>query len=369
MIYKPFGEYNLSALGLGCLRFPTAEGDKNRIDRVETQKIIDAAFESGINYFDTAYTYQKGDSERFLGEALAKYPRESYCLATKYYSTCGKDIREVFDEQLKRCKTDYFDVYMLHCLDENTIGDYMDSEMDCLGFMLEQKRLGKIRKIGFSTHAAPDVLERFLNWYDGFDMAIMQLNYLDWTLLDAKRQYEILTEHGIPVWVMEPLKGGRLAALNDSASALLKECAPERSVPSWGFRFLMGLPNVQMVLSGMSTVEQIRENANLFSTHQPLSDQEKETLDRAAKLFMEEMGVPCSACRYCCPTCPKGLNIPLLLQGYNEMRVSRATWKIPELDRVAGPEECIGCGSCLEHCPQKIDIPAAMAHFAELRKR
>lgn len=254
-------------------------------------------------------------------------------------------------------------------MDENSFSAYTDAEKDYLGFLLRQKEAGRIRHIGFSSHAAPATLERFLNWYDGFDMALIQLNYLDWTMLNARRQYELLAEHHIPVWVMEPLKGGRLSTLSPEAAAILKAAAPDRSLSSWGFRFLMGLEHVQTVLSGMATVEQVRENAALFETPNPLSTEEQAALKRAAAVFLGDLGVPCSACRYCCPTCPEGLDIPLLIKGYNERRVSGELWRVADFPGGAhGPADCLQCGACRKHCPQKIDIPGVMQALTGLLK-
>lgn len=364
MYQKKFHDIQISALGMGCLRFPTERENHNRIDRAEAQKIIDEAIRSGINYFDTAFTYQNGDSERFLGEALSKYPRDSYYLATKFYVAASSDIEAVFAEQLRRCQTDYFDFYLLHGMDENYIADYTDQQKDYLGFLLKQKAAGRIRYIGFSSHAAPETLQKFLDWYDGFDMALIQLNYLDWTMLDAKRQYEILTEHNIPVWVMEPLKGGRLSTLNERACAVLERAEPKLSISSWGFRFLMGLPNVQTVLSGMSSVCQVQDNVKTFAVENPLSTEKTDALRMAASVFMEDLGVPCSGCRYCCDTCPAGLDIPLLIKGYNERNVSGETWRIASLGGAKSAQSCLQCGLCKKHCPQKIDIPAVMRKLA-----
>lgn len=366
MYHQPFKDMSISALGLGCLRLPAQANDPDRIDRREAQKIIDLALEHGINYFDTAYTYQNGDSERFLGEALSRYPRDSYSLATKFYVAASTDIRAVFEEQLRRCRTDYFDFYLFHGMDENYIDAYTDETMDYLGYLLEQKKAGRIRYLGFSSHAAPDTLTRFLDWYDSFDMALIQLNYLDWTMLDAKRQYEILTERGIPIWVMEPLKGGRLSTLNEEATNLLRAAAPEKSIVSWAFRFLMGLPNVQTVLSGMSTVEQLMENIKTFQQPDPLNEQEQQALQQAASVFLRDLGVPCSGCRYCCSTCPAELDIPLLIKGYNEQTVSGELWRVANFPLTKGPENCLNCGACLAHCPQKIKIPDIMNKFASM---
>ena len=366
MIYKDFHGQKISALGMGGLRFPGEEGKPDCIDRAAAQKVVDAAIACGINYFDTSHTYQNGDSERFFGEVLSKYPRDSYYLATKFYASYSDDIEKTFEEQLRRCQTDYFDFYLLHCLDEETIADYMDPEKDYLGYLLEQKRAGRIRYIGFSSHAAPETLDRFLQWNDQFDMALIQLNYLDWTLLDAKQQYELLKEHHIPIWVMEPMKGGSLSVLHEDAAAILREADPGKSISSWGFRFLQGLDQVHTVLSGMATVEQVEENAALFSRQEPLDPEEKEILQKAADAYLKTMGIPCTGCRYCCSTCPAQLEIPLLIKGYNEQKISEDAWRLGKLAKTKSAAECLSCGVCLKHCPQHINIPAVMKEMAEM---
>lgn len=367
MYQKQFQDIHISALGLGSLHLPEIKGRPDCIDRAEAQKVIDAALDSGLNYIDTAYTYHNGDSERFLGEALERYSRESYYLASKFYVPAGIGIREMFEEQLRRCRTEYFDFYLLHGMDENSYDLYTDSERDYVGYLLEQKKAGRIRYLGFSSHAAPDTLSRFLDWYSDFDMALIQLNYLDWTILEAKKQYELLTARGIPVWVMEPLKGGRLSVLNPKAAGILKEAAPDRSLSSWAFRFLMGLDNVQTVLSGMSSVSQVLDNARTFEKPDPLNERERKALRKAADVFMEDMGVPCSGCRYCCSVCPEDLDIPLLIKGYNEYRISKETWRVAGLmNQGHSPKECRQCGACSERCPQKICIPDIVHELAEL---
>ena len=367
MYYNDFNGLKISALGFGALRLPMVEGEKNKIDREKGQIILDAALKSGINFIDTAYTYLGGDSEKFLGEALKKYPRDSYYLSTKFYARHGVTIKEAFEIECERLQTDHIDFYLLHSLDEDFIEDYMDQET--IDYLLELKRTGRVSFIGFSTHTTPDVLERFLDHFDGFDMAIMQLNYVDWTLLHAKEQYELLTKHNIPVWVMEPLKGGRLATLNEKAEKILKEYDPDASLASWGMRFLQGLENVKTVMSGMNDVSQVEDNAKTFAERKPLSEEEYEVLMKAKEAFLEEMGVPCSACRYCCDTCPEELNIPLLIQGYNEFKISGTTWKLPNFEKAKGAEHCVACGECLKHCPQNIDIPSIMEEFAGLLKK
>ena len=361
MVFRNFKGNQISSLGFGVMRLPTDPENPAIFDRKVGREIIDAAMEQGINYFDTAHIYQKTDSEKFLGEALKKYPRNSYYLATKFYGSPKRDIRKTFFEQLERLQTDYVDFYLLHCLEEDTFDLYTDPERDYLGFLRQMRAEGRIRYLGFSTHASCEMLEKFLAYDDGFDMALMQLNYVDWNLLDAKGQYEILTRHNIPVWVMEPLKGGRLATLNESACGILKAAEPERSIPSWGFRWLMGLPNVHTVLSGMGSVAMVEENAALFHEHKLLDEKEQETLEKARVAFMAARGVPCSGCRYCCDECPEELDIPLLIRYFNEKNLGGEAWKIPGLDKAKSADACIQCGACMAHCPQKIKIPEIMA--------
>ena len=361
MQYRDFKGNQISKLGFGVMRLPTDPDNPGTFDREAGQKIIDRAMELGINYFDTAHIYQKTDSEKFLGEALKKYPRDSYYLATKFYGSPKRDIRKTFFEQLERLQTDYMDFYLLHCLEEDTFALYTDPERDYLGFLRQMRAEGRIRYLGFSTHASPEMLEKFLAYDDGFDMALMQLNFVDWDLLDAKGQYEILTKHNIPVWVMEPLKGGRLATLNESACKILKSTASERSIPSWGFRWLMGLPNVHTVLSGMGSVEMAEENGALFHECKPLDAAELQILEQARAAFIHELGVPCSGCRYCCDECPEGLDIPLLIRYFNEKSLGGEAWKIPGLDKAKSADACLQCGACMAHCHQKIKIPEIMA--------
>lgn len=364
MLKKTFKGLELPFLGLGGLRFPTAEG--GGVDWGKAREIVRTAMDCGINFFDTSHIYMGQDSERLLGEALDEYPRGAYFLCSKFYAKYATDIQATFREQLARCRTDYFDFYLLHGVDENFMDSYMDPSRGYLDFLLAQRDAGRIRYIGFSSHATPEGLERFLNWYDKFDMAMIQINYLDWELLEAKRQYDLLTARGIPIWVMEPLKGGILSNLPPAAEQILTEAVPNRTASSWGMRFLMSLDNVQMVLSGMSSVEQVKENARIFSQPAFLGAPERLALERAAEVLRTTLGVACSACRYCCDACPAALNIPLLIQGYNEYKLSGETWRLAELTHATGPSACLRCGVCLKYCPQKIDIPEVMSAFAKV---
>ena len=369
MLYKEFHGKKISCLGLGCMRFPTVEGDKLTIDREKAQKVVDAAIAGGVNYFDTAHIYQRGDSERFLGEALKKYPRESYYLATKFYGSDTRDIAATFEEQLERLQTDYVDFYLLHSLNEDTIKYYTDPQKNYIGYLLEQKKAGRIRHLGFSTHAQIPTLKRMLSYFDGFDMALMQLNYVDWTVQNAKEQYEVLQEHGIPVWVMEPLKGGNLASLNEETEQILKNAAPDKSIASWSFRWLMGLEGVQTVLSGMSNEEVMADNLSTYTEGKPLDESECKLLEKAKDIYLSSTGVPCSGCRYCCDGCPAGLDIPKLMGMYNEYGITHDTWRFEDMDADKGPQACLQCGACTSHCPQRIDIPGVMLKLQEIMKK
>ena len=274
---------------------------------------------------------------------------------------------ESFEEQLEKCGVDYFDFYLLHNLNEASYDIYTDEELGIVEYLLAQKKAGRIRHLGFSAHALPETLESFLNWRDCFEFAQIQLNYLDWALQDAKRKYEIITDHGIPVIVMEGVRGGRLASLNEDAEAMLKVARPDDSIASWAFRFLQSLPNVQVVLSGMTTMEQIVENVQLFSEPDPATEEEKELLQQVVDTMVDL--VPCTACRYCCDVCPQGLDIPKLISMYNEASFGRAftlNYVLGTMTEAELPSACLACGDCKALCPQDIDIPDIMKKFAEV---
>ncbi len=361
MIYKQFQDIQLSRLGMGNMRLPTNWG---KIDKKKAEEIIDYAMEQGINYYDTAYVYHHGKSESFLGEALSKYPREKYYLATKFFVMANPNIEKVFEEQLRRLHTDYIDFYLLHCVNEMTSSAYRNQNRRYMDFLLEQKAKGRIRHIGFSSHGKPDTLEQFLNWSDAFEFVQIQLNYLDWTMQNAKRQYEIITEHGLPVWVMEPVRGGRLASLG-KYDAVLKEAKPEWSVPAWAFHWLMGLPGVTMILSGMSTMEQIRDNVSTFQKDEPLTAEQNMLLMNVAAGYESKLAVQCTACRYCCDDCPKGIDIPRWMNFYNELALNKdkSAWE-KAMQESVNPTDCIGCGQCTSHCPQNIDVPGYLEELS-----
>ncbi|MFR2658488.1 MAG: aldo/keto reductase [[Clostridium] leptum] len=371
MIYKNFQNHKLSALGLGAMRLPVIGGDDSKIDETAAEKMVDYAMEHGINYYDTAWGYHGGQSELVIGRALNRYPRESYYLATKFpgYDLSNMDkVEEIFEKQLKKCGVEYFDFYLFHNVCEMNIDAYLDDKYGIYRYLMKQKRTGRIRHLGFSAHGSYDVMKRFLEAYgEGMEFCQIQLNYLDWNFQDAKGKLELLAEHQLPVWVMEPLRGGKLAELSEEDAELLKNLRPDESVPAWAFRFLQSIPGVTMVLSGMSNSEQLRENIQTFEEEKPLNSKEMEKLLKIANNMVEKIALPCTACRYCVSHCPQGLDIPALLALYNEHCVTdggfiapMALSAIPEEKR---PGACIGCRSCEAVCPQQIKVSEAMADF------
>jgi len=367
MIYNDFQDLSLSRLGFGTMRLPLKPDGS--VDEEATVAMTRYAMEKGINYFDTAYPYHGGMSEVVIGKALAEFPRESFYLATKYPGhqlAESYDPAEIFEEQLKKCGVDYFDFYLLHNIYENSIDTYLDPRWGIVEYFIEQKRLGRIRHLGFSSHGGLDVLNRFLDaWGEHMEFCQIQLNYLDWTLQDAKGKYELLTARGIPVWVMEPVRGGKLAGLPEVWEEKLRALRPEASIASWCFRWLQGLPNVKMTLSGMSNMAQMVDNVASYEAEKPLSGEETALLAEIARDISG--GVPCTACRYCCDGCPAGLDIPGLLAVYNDMKFQPSftvSMRLEGLGEDKLPHACLDCGQCAAICPQKIDIPAVMKDLA-----
>ncbi len=373
MIYKEFQDLKLSALGMGAMRLPVLDGDDSKIDEKAAEKMIDYAMEKGVNYYDTAWGYHGGQSELVVGRALKKYPRESFFLADKFpgydLSNMGK-VEEIFEKQLEKCGVEYFDFYLFHNVCEMNIDAYLDEKYGTYEYLTAQKKNGRIRHLGFSVHGSYDVMKRFLEAYgSAMEFCQVQLNYLDWDFQDAKAKVELLAEYGIPVWVMEPLRGGQLASLSEEDEAKLKELRPQESVPAWAFRYLQSIPNVGVVLSGMSNAEQLKENIEIYGTEAPLNQKELDVLQGIADEMVKKIVLPCTACRYCVSHCPQGLDIPALLSLYNEHCFTGGGFLAP-MALMAVPEEkqpgaCIGCGSCEAVCPQQIKIADAMADFTK----
>lgn len=371
MIYRVFQDVKLSALGMGAMRLPVVDGDDSKIDEAAAFAMVDEAMARGVNYYDTAWGYHNGNSELVMGKALARHPREKFYLATKFpgydLSNMGK-VEEIFEKQLEKCQVEYFDFYLFHNVCEMNIDAYLDPKYGTYDYLLAQKKNGRIRHLGFSAHGDYDVMKRFLEAY-GKDMEFcqIQLNYLDWDFQDAKRKVELLDQWNIPVWVMEPLRGGKLASLAPEDEAKLKALRPDEGIPAWAFRYLQSIPSVVVTLSGMSNMEQMKDNIATFETDKPLNETELETLHAIAQGMVKKIVLPCTACHYCTSHCPQGLDIPNLLSLYNEHCFTQGGFIAPmALSAIPAdkqPSACIGCRSCEAVCPQGIKISEAMADF------
>lgn len=360
---------SLSVLGLGCMRLPVLEGKDATIDYVKAQEMLDFALANGINYLDTAHGYHAGESQKFLGKALAKHPRDSYYLATKlpmWDVHTQEDVEKIFNLQLAYLNTDYFDFYLLHALDKGNFKKSVD--FGAYEFISKMKAQGKIKYIGFSFHDTPDVLEQIVEKYD-WDFAQLQINYVDWKNQNAKKQYEILEKHHIPCIVMEPVRGGALANPGEKATALLKQAQPEKSHASWAIRYAASLPNVITVLSGMSDMEQLKDNLNTTTNFEPLTQEELALLEKVALEFNRKDMIPCTACRYCMD-CSFGVDIPGVFEVYNNYVEHKnkeeflTAYKQAYVD--SGAELCTKCGDCAPRCPQFIDIPGKIEMIKEL---
>ncbi|MCI8666511.1 MAG: oxidoreductase [Dorea sp.] len=375
MIYKEFQDLKLSALGMGAMRLPVVDGKDENIDEAATAGMVEYAFEKGINYFDTAWGYHGGNSEYVMGRVLSKYPREKFYLATKFpgYDLANMPkVEEIFEKQLEKCQVSYFDFYLFHNVCEMNINEYLDEQYGIYEYLMRQKENGRIRHLGFSVHGNYEVMKRFLEAY-GKDMEFcqIQLNYVDWSFQEAKAKVELLNEYKIPIWVMEPLRGGMLAALSEENTQKLSVLRPEEEIPAWAFRFLQSIPNVVMTLSGMSNFEQLEKNVHTFESEKPLNEEELQTLLGIADSMIN--GVPCTECRYCTSHCPQGIDIPSMLKLYNEHKFTgggfiapMALMAVPE-DKL--PSACVGCRSCEAVCPQQIKISETLSDFAGMLKQ
>jgi len=373
VIYRNFQDLKLSMLGFGAMRLPVLGGDDSRIDEAAALRMVDTAMKNGINYYDTAWGYHGENSELVMGKALARYPRESFYVATKFpgydASNWGK-VKEIFPRQLEKLGVEYFDFYLFHNVCEMNIDAYLDDEKyGIYSYLMEQKRQGRIRHLGFSCHGELDVLKRFLDAY-GKDMEFcqLQLNYLDWTFQHGKEKVELLREWNIPVWVMEPLRGGKLAKLQPEHEAALKALRPDEEIPAWAFRFLESIPGVTVILSGMSSQEQLEANLATFAEDKPLNEAEMKALMDIAGQMLSRGTVPCTACHYCVSHCPMSLDIPYLLSLYNEHAYTGGGFIAPmalsALPDDKQPQACLQCRSCEQVCPQQIKISEVLADFS-----
>ncbi len=373
MIYRNFQGIKLSALGFGAMRLPVLDGDDSRIDEAAAMRMVDTAMENGINYYDTAWGYHGENSERIMGKALAGYARDSFYVATKfpgYDAANWGRVEEIFEEQLKKLNVEYFDFYLFHNVCEMNIDAYLDEKYGIYRYLMEQKRNGRIRHLGFSCHGDMPVLKRFLDAY-GKDMEFcqLQLNYLDWTFQHGREKVALLNEWNIPVWVMEPLRGGKLAKLAPEYEKELHALRPEEEIPAWAFRFLQSIPGITMILSGMSSEEQLVKNLATFEEDRKLSEPEMKTLLDIAQRMLSVGTVPCTGCHYCVSHCPQGLDIPHLLSLYNEHAYTGGGFIAPmalsALPEEKLPQACLQCRSCEQVCPQQIRISEVLADFSE----
>ena len=378
MYYKKFKDLKLSALGMGCMRFPCVNGEEANPDQQAVSDMVDYAMTHGINYFDTAWGYHEGNSQIVLGNALAKYSHDDFYIANKfpgYEDESFEKIEEIFEEQLKRCQVDYFDFYLFHNVSEKNVDKYIDDDIDLMGYLLKQKAAGRIKHLGFSCHGSFETMMKFLRKH-GREMEFcqIQLNYLDYEFQNAKLKVEALNNAGIPIWVMEGLRGGKLAKSCLGAEKILAKKNADYTPANWAFAFLESVPGVTMILSGMSNMEQLVQNVEFFDSEKTLSDEDLGVLLTAAHLDITDASkgtVPCTACRYCTSHCTKELNIPWILENYNQYKYNGtdeawlAQMAIGALPEDKRPSACIRCGECAKVCPQKIDIPKVMKEFSE----
>lgn len=355
----------LPLLGFGLMRLPQKNG---KVDYPTAEAMVAKAMKAGCNYFDTAYMYHNGESEKFVGQALSKYPRDSYFLVSKMpiiMMNSEADNTRIFNEQLARTRAGYFDFYFLHWLNETHWEKAQ--KLKTLEFMKKMQSEGKIRRLGFSFHGEPETLKKIAEAYP-WDLVQIQLNYLDWELCRSGEQYEVLTKLGIPVSIMEPLKGGTLVSLTPDAKKVFEQANPDVSIASWGLRYAASLPNVQVVLSGMSAPDQLEDNLKTFSPFKPLTDAERQTVAEALAAYRKSGAVPCTACKYCSP-CPTGVNIPRNLALHNQVKgglpLFHAKLVYDAMSEDERASNCVHCGVCRKKCPQQINIPQLMAEIAK----
>ncbi len=375
MIYNNFKDLKISALGFGTMRLPTINGKNEDIDQEKVNEMFDYAIEKGVNYFDTAWGYHAGNSEIAVGKALKRYDRSKFYLATKFpgydVSNMGK-VEEIFEKQLIKCQVEYFDFYLVHNVCEANIEYYLDESYGTVDYLLKQKENGRIKHLGFSTHANFDNFKRYMDKYGKYmEFCQIQLNYLDYEFQEANKKMDYLKKLGIPVIVMEPIRGGRLANLSENELSTVKSIRDDVTAPEFAFRFIQSFDEVMVTLSGMSNFEQAKENIKTFSEDKKLNDDEFKKALALGKKMTE--CVNCTSCRYCTEYCPQGLDIPKLISLYNEQVFSGGgfivSMNLNSMSENERPSACISCGACQNVCPQNIKIPEILADFVERRKK
>ena len=371
MIYRDFKGTKLSMLGFGTMRLPVLEN--GQIDAALTQKMVDYAMAHGVNYYDTAWPYMQNRSETVVGQCLKKHPRDSFYLATKFPGHMVAetyDPADIFEQQLQKCQVEYFDFYLLHNVYENSVHVYDDPRWGIVDYFVEQKKRGRIKHLGFSSHADLPCLTDFLNRYgDEMEFCQLQFNYLDWTLQHGKEKYELLRQRNIPLWVMEPVRGGKLVTLEPDEEQRLHAIRPDDSIASFGFRWLQGFDNIAMVLSGMSSMEQMRDNLSFMADFRPLNDTELAAIARVQAIFRGKHLIPCTSCRYCTDGCPKHITIPDLFATMNTRQLYR-DWNAGyyyDIHTMDGRKasDCVKCGKCEHVCPQHLPIRKLLEDVAK----
>ena len=355
-----------SLMGFGGLRFPV-DGDGKVCEKTGGE-MIDRAMEGGVTYYDTAWTYLGGQSESVLGRALSRYPRESWCLATKlpcWQIKSRAQAEEIFARQLERAGVDYFDSYLFHTLTRDVWRRMV--ELGVVELMEQYQKQGLIRRFGFSFHDSYQAFEEILT-ARAWDCCLIQLNYLDVDFQAGLRGYRLAQSRGVPVLVMEPVKGGLLANLPEDAARPFRALNPRASLASWGMRWVASLPNVGVVLSGMGAIEQVEDNLNTFGTFSPLSPEEQAAVEEVGEGLRRRLKNGCTGCRYCLP-CPAGVDIPGAFQLWNKialgqsLQAARRSWE--GMDREERPDQCYRCGQCERRCPQHLPIRAQLAQVTE----
>lgn len=349
-------------LGFGLMRLPRLDpDDASKIDMEHAKKMVDVFMENGFTYFDTAWMYHSFMSERAVKELLIdRYPRESFTLATKFHCAYAKTKEErdkLFAEQFNKTGADYFDYYLMHDVREEHYKLY--NEMDCFNWIQEQKAKGLVKHIGFSFHSSAEFLDQVLTEHPEMEFVQLQINYLDWESekVQSRKCYEVATKHGKPVIVMEPVKGGTLAKVPEAVEKMFKANNKDMSVASWAVRFAASLPNVKIVLSGMSSMEQIEDNMNYMKNFVPMNADEMIIVHNAAEMISKDIAIPCTGCAYCVDGCPMNIAIPKYFDLYNKNAKESQAEAYEEAATAFGKaSECVGCGQCEEVCPQHLSI-------------